>query len=327
MIMRAKLINYKEMQSKIHGAVIPLPVLYNDDLSIDYHGICEYTDWVIGEGIKVICLTFVYSVLDSITTEELLALTKCIAKTVNGRAIFIACTAGGPFYSTVEIVKKMEKFGADVVIIHVTEFMWQNMITPGIDRMYIRYIKEIARQVNIPLMSCALPNPFQAKNVTMLGLECYEELIKCENYIGMKDDVYIPSHRKELIQKYGDRLCIMGGGALNLYMLYHNRPNQSEFVYNFNPRKGLELIDMLDKNNYQQAIEIAEEYDKKRKLIWTIGNIHWLATTAVEYWALGFAKTWKTRLPIEYASKKVAEEILLCMKGNKGLYSKDFINL
>ena len=117
---------YQELACRIKGPVVPIPVFLNSDQSLDYDGVAKYLDWIAGNGIRNFCLTFTYSMLDMISSDELVELTRTSVKAVNGRGVVLGCTAGGPVKEMLDTVRQLEKTGIDGLFVHATEFMLQN---------------------------------------------------------------------------------------------------------------------------------------------------------------------------------------------------------
>ncbi len=296
---------YQSLASRITRGVIPVPVFFRQDLSVDHAGIGRYVDWSVSQGTKTLCLTFTYSILDFLTTEELLAVTKTIADAVNGRAIFISCTAGGPQRQAIEIVEGMGKRGADAVMVHPTEFMLQN---PKSGELYVSYVLGVAATTKLPVLVCGLPDPWQTA-VPHLTNERYAELAKAENFIGLKDDYYQIPFRQGLIQEFGERLCVIGGGMLRNYILFHHYPNQSEFpgLWVFNPKRAELFFELLDAGKVSEAIGMIDEAEQA---YYGAPGVHWIAQLLAKFHAAGFAETRLVRPPLVSATEEQADDIV-----------------
>jgi dihydrodipicolinate synthase/N-acetylneuraminate lyase len=261
------------------------------------------------------CTTFVYDVLDSITTKEMLELTDTISSLMRKNCIYLSCTAGGSITEVINTTKKMKEHGANGVFIHPPIFVVQG----GGGDLYYNYLEKILENTDIPLFSVALPDPWKSTNTPMLNLFHYENLCRFANYMGFKDDYYHIPLRQQIAERFGDRIWIIGGGDFKKYIVNRHHPLQSEFAGMINPAKYKKIFSLLDENRYFEAISLAEE-DSRTKPANFLSDLHWIAARAVIFWALGFCESYSIRGPIISATKNQAGGILNKMRVNSHLY-------
>lgn len=305
--------NYTDLAGRIKGAVVPIPVFFNADDSIDYRGVGKYLDWLAAEGIRNFCLTFVYSMLDMISEAELVELAGVAVKAVNRRGVVLGCTAGGAVGPTLETVRRLERSGIDGLFVHPTEFM---VHCNGAD-LYVRLVQEVARHTDLPLLVVALRDAGQ-NSAPMLTMDHFDRLADIHSFIGLKEDMYLTPIRIAIAEQFGARLCTIGGGDLSKYLLVHHLPNQSEFAGMLNPSRGLAFFERLQQNDYQGAIRMLRE-DQSAAIPIPKG-LHWLSTLPVQLYAKGFAATYRSRLPLPTATDEQAETIFSAMREHPQFY-------
>ena len=298
--------HYDDVRNRIHRAVVPLPILYRDDLSVDHEGVAKFVSWHLEEGTKVFCLTFTFSQLDFVTPQEIVDLTRTVHEVVGDRAVFIPCTGGGPLSTTIEVLQQMEKIGAPAAFVHLPEFCLQNAGRCG--ELYVKYIRDAAKETALPLLAVALPVCLTGDKRPILTVELFEELCEEEQFIGIKDDIYILDNRMALSVKFRNRLAIIGGGMFTHYIFFHHHPNQGEFAGITNPKRGARLFELLDENNYLEVFRMMEESAAGGRP--SPPGLHGLARNQVVFHAMGFAETYQTRSPIAPATEEQAKAII-----------------
>ena len=297
--------HYDTIRNRIHRQMVPLPILFREDLSVDHKGLAEYVAWHMEQGTKNFCLTFTYSQLDFVTAEEIVDVTRTIMGVVGDDAVFIPCTGGGPLRTALETVQAFEKLGAHAAFVHVPEHCLQNANQCG--ELYVRYIREVAAQTSIPLLAVALPVPWTSPTRTMLPVPLIGELCELEQFIGIKDDIYLLDNRMELSRRFAGRMGITGGGLFTHYIYFHHLPDQGEFVGIFNPRRGHRMLGLLDQNDYLSVLGMIEEDAQVGGLQL---DLHWMAFNQVVFFAMGFAETYLMRGPIDSATPEQTETII-----------------
>lgn len=200
--------HYDDIRNRIHRQMVPLPILYRDDYSIDHAGLAKYVAWHLENDTQNFCLTFTYSQLDFVTAEEIVEVTRTVMEVVRDDAVFISCTGGGPLHEAIRSVQAFEEIGAHAAFVHLPEHCLQNPSHCG--ELYVEYIRSVAKETEIPLLAVALPVPWSAPSQTMLPVQRFEELCEEEQFIGIKDDIYILDNRMELVRKFSGRWASPG---------------------------------------------------------------------------------------------------------------------
>ena len=177
----------------------------------------------------------------------------------------------------------------------------------------------MAKETEIPLLAVALPVPWSAPSQTMLPVQRFEELCEDEQFIGIKDDIYILDNRMELVRKFSGRMGITGGGMFTHYIFFHHFPNQGEFAGIYNPKRGQRMFELLDENNYLEVIKMMEA-DGQSGL--ALPDLHWMARNQVVFYGMGFAETYVMRPPIATATEAQAQAIIEHMHQTPTLFER-----
>ena len=309
--------HYDDIRNRIHRQMVPLPILYRDDYSIDHAGLAKYVAWHLENDTQNFCLTFTYSQLDFVTADEIVEVTRTVMEVVRDDAVFISCTGGGPLHEAIRTVQAFEEIGAHAAFVHLPEHCLQNPSHCG--ELYVEYIRAVAKETEIPLLAVALPVPWSALSQTMLPVQRFEELCEDEQFIGIKDDIYILDNRMELVRKFSGRMGITGGGMFTHYIFFHHFPNQGEFAGIYNPKRGQHMFELLDENNYLEVIKMMEA-DSQSGL--ALPDIHWMARNQVVFYGMGFAETYVMRPPIATATEAQAQAIIEHMHQTPTLFER-----
>ena len=309
--------HYDDIRNRIHRQMVPLPILYRDDYSIDHAGLAKYVAWHLENDTQNFCLTFTYSQLDFVTAEEIVDVTRTVMEVVRDDAVFISCTGGGPLHEAIRSVQAFEEIGAHAAFVHLPEHCLQNPFHCG--ELYVEYIRGVAKETEIPLLAVALPVPWSAPSQTMLPVQRFEELCEEEQFIGIKDDIYILDNRMELTRKFSGRMGITGGGMFTHYIFFHHFPNQGEFAGIYNPKRGQRMFELLDENNYLEVLKMMEA-DGQSGL--TLPDLHWMARNQVVFYGMGFAETYVMRPPIATATETQAKAIIEHMHQTPTLFEQ-----
>ena len=295
--------DYAKFRQKVHGCVVPLPIVYREDLSIDHAGLERYVGWVVENGVRNLCLTFTFSQLDSVTPEEIIEVTRTVVGAAGQEAVFIPCTGGGPLTGAIDSVRQMQKIGAPAAFVHLPEWCLQSVDTGD---LYVNYIHGVASQTDMPILCVALPKSW-TPTVPMLTIDRLEKLAEDENFCGLKDDIYQPDYRMSIARTFGQRLCTIGGGNRLHYVLFHHLPNQSEFAGLFDPKRALGFFELLDQNRVPDALDTLEQ---GKDAYLSLPGLHWMALNQVVFYAMGFAETYLIRPPLASATDAEAKAII-----------------
>lgn len=309
--------HYDDIRNRIHRQMVPLPILFREDYSVDTTGMAKYVAWHMEQGTKNFCLTFTYSQLDFVSREEIVDITKAVMEVVRDDAVFLTCTGGGPLHEAIETVREFEKLNAHGAFVHLPEHCLQNPYQCS--ELYVRYIQDVAKHTKIPLLAVALGIPWVAPIQTMLPTERIADLCETEQFIGIKDDIYILENRFELSRRFAGRMGITGGGRVEHYILFHHLPNQGELMGIFNPKRSQQMLKRLDNNDYQSVLRMMDE---DAQISEPALDLHWMARNQVVLYAMGFAETYLMRRPIGSATPEQVEATIKHMHTAPTLFER-----
>lgn len=301
------MIDYAAIRRRVRGPAVPLPIYFKDDLSVDYEGIERYGRWIVRKGITCMLLTHGYSQLGFITREENLEITRIYAKTAGERAVFFASTRG-EIWEALDIIEELAQTGSHGVFI-VPLFL------TGPE--YIIHLKHLLKQTQIPILTMSGTSPLNPGE-PLIPVQEYASLIEHENFIGLKDDVNVPAYRLGVIDNYGDRLAIIGGGVLRNYMQFQHYSQQSELAGYFSPQSTLRLVEHFDAGKLRDALRMIEEFER---VLRETDIVEWRARNQVAMFTLGFARSYKVRPPLVSATVKQAKQIMALVKKNPQVFA------
>lgn len=137
----------------------------------------------------------------TMTLDEKLYTIECAVKTANGRVPIIAGTGGNNTNQVIEMSKMVEKLGVDGLLI-VTPY-YNKCTQKGL----IEHYKEIAKNVNLPIILYSVPS---RTGVNIEPQTCLE-LSKVENIVAIKEASGNLSQVAEIAHLCGDDLNIYSG--------------------------------------------------------------------------------------------------------------------
>ena len=304
---------YEDFRRKVAGATVPLPMLYREDLSIDYAGIERYVAWVLEAGMTHTCLTHGYSQIESVTEAELTDVTRTIANVIGDRAVFIACTRMGSAMAAAASVRQIQESGAHAAFVMPDVDAW-----PG--AQYREHLRSVANETELSLLFVSNTS-LAAPGTPNLGMSDYEWLVEHENIVGLKEDFNSIPYRMDLIRKFGNRYCIIGGGVQRHYLFFHRYPQQGELFGQFSPSSALLLLKLLDEERMREAMELMDR--REYALQDGLAGLDNLARNQVYMHHMGFSESWRLRPPLVSATEEQAREVIARM----GKYPDVFIEM
>ena len=235
--------HYDDIRNQIHRQIVPLPILYRDDYSIDHAGLAKYVAWHLENDTQNFCLTFTYSQLDFVTAEEIVDVTRTVMEVVRDDAVFISCTGGGPLHEAIRSVQAFEKIGAHAAFVHLPEHCLQNPSHCG--ELYVEYIRSVAKETEIRswrwrCRSLGVLLPRQCclfsvlKNFAKRNNSSASRMIFISWTIGWSWPVSFP-----------DEWASPGVVCSRTTSFFHHFPNQGEFAGIYNPKRGQRCLSCL----------------------------------------------------------------------------------
>lgn len=152
-------------REKLTGIFIPMVTPFNADESINFSGIKECADFLVGNGVSGIIPAGSTGEMIALTTEEQVEVNRATVKAVAGRAK-VVCSTGG--YRTRDVVAMSiaaQADGADGVMVVTPWYM-----APNEKELYQHY-EALRKAIDIPIMAyhnpyystCLMTDEFMAK--------------------------------------------------------------------------------------------------------------------------------------------------------------------
>ena len=288
-------------------------MLYREDLSIDLVGIERYVAWILDAGMTNTCLTHGYSQIGYVTEAELIDVTRTIANVIGDRAVFIACTHLDSAPATVALLRQIQELGAHAAFVMPEADGWPAA-------QYCEHLRSVAGTTDLPLLFVSNISP-TAPGTANLGMPDYDSLVERKNIVGLKEDFNNIPCRMELVRKFGDRLCIIGGGVQRNYMFFHHHAQQGELFGQFSPSSALRLVGLLEEERMREAIELIDR--RECALQDSLAGLDNLARNQVYMQHMGFSESWKLRPPLVSATEQQARDVIAQL----GKYADVFVEM
>ena len=298
---------FMEERKRIVGAVVPLNIPYKENEDIDYDAFEKYVDWLAGEGVPILLLTWGSSEYANITDKEIYELTKIGAQANSGRSHFVGGTKGWPVKECIKFVEHSRKYGASAANIQPEcQFSIANRKLESL----IEYYRLIGEATDFPLWAytnCNILTPQVIKRI----VDEVPWIIAIKN-----DDDALYSYY-DYVKAAGDSIQIVTGGQMKS-MLFAWQIGGFAYLCTispFYPKIGIEFINCLQKNDYAKAKEIIHKWEDPVLDIGTKYN--WLLVMKTFIYLRGLYPFPKLRVPsislsdIEFREIKSVYEKLL----------------
>lgn len=299
--------NYADLRREITGIIVPVPMIFTNDLEVDHNAISDYVKWCLDSGVTNLCLTYGFSEVGTLTPDELMAVTRTIAQAVGTRGVFIGCTLGRSSAETVTAVRQMQEEGVDAV------FVMPRIYCQG--AVYCDYLRQVAANTDLPLLFVNDPDYNDRTRATIDG-DDLQSLADVEQIIGLKDEMRSVLHRLSFNSRFDDRFCVIGPGIRHFLVLF---PHQAELDGFFNPSEAVEFMELLKADCLSEARSSLDSLMKAlRDRPEGVGGF---AVNHVCIYALGFGEGWQTRPPLVPATEEQAQDIISRMRKHPQVYN------
>lgn len=299
--------DYRKLANELCGPVVPLNIPFKANEEVDYDALESYVDWLAGEGVPILLLTFASSECGSITDRELYEITKMAARANRGRAHFVGATRCWPIEETVKYINFARECGASAVKIQPNLFSGLSFRTDTI----IDYYKQIEERTQFPLWAYTLlqngSNSLSAADVKRLAEEV-------PSVIAMKNDGEAMYLYYNYVRAAGSNLQVVTGGQMKT-MLYGWQLGGRAYlcpISPFYPKAGLQFIDCLKQGDYEGAQTIVKFWEDP--VIGLAAKYDWFSLIKAILQAQGLFPDRKVRLPGITASDAQYKEIRLAVE-------------
>ena len=235
----------EEFRKRIEGPIFSLPTPFTSTFEVDHAGIRKSVDRAAKAGIKLFMLTSGNGEYDSLTYDEIKAITKSMVEAVAGRGLVVAASAGWWTALAVDYAKYAESIGADAVQIQIPT-------RRGGDDTVVKHYEDIAAAMKLPIV---LHGEFSAPLLRKL-------LVEVPAISAMKEDVTFDYYIARQIE-FGDRIAIFGGGGEHRFLVgmpYGSRAFYSVYAP-FAPDVAMKYWVAFQSGDVKQAADLVRKYD------------------------------------------------------------------
>ena len=234
-----------EFRKRIEGPIYSLPTPFTATFDVDHTGIKKSVDRAAKAGIRLFMLTSGNGEYESLTYDEVKALTKTMVEATGGRGLVVAASGGWWTAQTVDYAKYAESIGADAVQIQIPT-------RRGGDDSVVKHYKEVAAATKLPIV---LHGDFAAPLLRKL-------LAEVPAVCAMKEDVTFDYYIARQIE-FGDRIAIFGGGMehrLLVGMPYGSRAFYSAYSP-FAPDVSMKYWEAYQSGDMKKVAALVRKYD------------------------------------------------------------------
>ncbi len=291
----------QQIREALTGPCPSLRTTFNQDSSIDYAGLANSIDVVLGAGAKNIIITHGDSLLSLLTEREIAELTKFVVDYVHRRALVVAATSIWSTPQTEEFAQYCAEIGADMLMVLPCD--WGGSCT--VDTL-VRHYAKAAEHIPVMLVTNYLGKGARTQAfASELFSRLYNEV---PGVVSVKDDVCDLFARK-LCTGTNDRWSIIAGGWKDnhLNMLPYGVDGYLSLFITIKPEISWNYFNAAGSGDYKTAADIIKRYDMPlRNAILTGFNFDAAIHGILEM--LGIAKRYR-RLPYNSLSDEDMEKL------------------
>ncbi len=208
--------NPDQIRSRLKGNIVPVPAQYQEDLSVNYSGLQEHMQFLISKGVKNFYLAMSASEFDYMTSDERVAVTECVVKTLKSDCILIAQALGGHWFDEqLAEAKRMVDAGADAIVIAPRglkeggKFFSSNYLRGKYeperhDDYFVNYIEKIARDTKSSIVYH--DKPFASGRGP--SLEMLNRIVAIDNVVALKEHVSDPGVLRKVYGEFGAMIIL-----------------------------------------------------------------------------------------------------------------------
>lgn len=244
---------YAEVADRLKGPVVPVNVCFAEDDSVDYPAMRRYVDWLCGQGVPVVLLTYGSSEFAALSADEIWRLTELFARTVAGRSLFVTSTGYWSIDECRRFLRHAEEAGADAVKVQINPWLGQER------EVLVGYFDAIRGAAGIPLLLWgAWPDPYPVAAV--------RELAAREEIVGIKNDGDPFYAYYDLLRATAGRnFAVISGGQMRNFMFGHPLGGAAYLctVAPFRPDLALRFYGRLQAGDTAAAWAMVERYEDR----------------------------------------------------------------
>ena len=245
------------IKHNIQGPVIPIPVPFNNDSSIDFKSLEDYIDFLSQFNLGGLMTTAGTTSFNLLSREEIFAVNETVCKLAKGRVpIIVGNPSYGDINSTVEFAVHAKNIGADYCIIYYPDRHY------GDESIY-DFFNKISKSVSQPLLIHEMPmRNGLGKGSVHYSIELLEKLFKLEMIKGIKEEALDPDYSNKIVKMFSSEVEIIGaGGGMSRFLDRDYGLGSKAFlggIGNFNPQLEIEFYSLMMNNKVKDAKSIVE---------------------------------------------------------------------
>jgi len=245
----------RQIREALTGPCPSLRTTFNQDGSIDYDGLANSIDVMLGAGAKNIIITHGDSLLSLLTEKEIAELTKFVVEYVHGRSLVVAATGIWSTPQTEDFAKYCSETGAGMLMVLPCD--WGGSCT--IDTLVCHYAKA-AEHIPVMLVTNYLG---KGARTPAFASELFSRLYDgVPGVVSVKDDVCELFARKLCIST-NDRWSIIAGGWKDNHfnMLPYGVDGYLSLFITIKPEISWNYFNAARSGDYKTAADIIKHYD------------------------------------------------------------------
>jgi len=234
------------MKSKnIIGPVIPLPLSFNSNGSLDLIGFKTYVEFLFSSGINNVMTTVGTSRFNILDFEEVKSVNKIVAEQAQKHQSIsiVANPLTGSTQHAIEFATHSKQIGADFFLLYFPERHY------GDDNTY-KFFNSVAESVDIPILIHEMPRRNGLGGGTVqYSLELLERLFEIDNIVGLKEEALDKDYSNAIVEKFNEKAIIIGaGGGMSRYLFRDFERGAASYlggIGNFFPKVELDFFESI----------------------------------------------------------------------------------
>jgi len=242
---------------KIQGPVIPIPVPFNNDSSIDFKSLESYIDFLSQFNLGGLMTTAGTTSFNLLSREEIFVVNESVCRAAKGRVpIIVGNPSYGDINSTIEFASHSKKIGADYCIVYYPDRHY------GDESIY-DFFSVISKSVSQPLLIHEMPmRNGLGKGSVHYSIELLEKLFKLDMIKGIKEEALDSEYSNKIVKTFSSEVEIIGaGGGMSRFLSRDYDLGSKAFlggIGNFNPQLEIEFHSLMMNNKFEDAKSLVE---------------------------------------------------------------------
>lgn len=250
--------------NQINGPVIPLPVPFLKDLTIDHESLSNYVAFLADNGIKNVMTTVGTSRYNLLTWEECKAVNTTVAKAAKKNKIqsIIANPPFGDLNKALEFTRHTESIGADYFLAYFPDRHYGEDNTFS----FFEAISENLQSTKGLIHEMPMRNGLGGGQVRY-SLTLIQRILQLDQFVGMKEEALDPEYSNQILDNLGGKCEIVGaGGGMSRYLYRDFDRGSTAFlggIGNFVPQLEINFYNDMQSGKRENAEEIVTAIEAK----------------------------------------------------------------